>query len=94
MMKFSDCLHESADAHGVASGGGRVARVGVPHKFFRPVVHSIELSNLVAEADALEEGLDLFAVAGELEIVFTDAQLGEGRREQKVNGFWFVTIIL
>ena len=93
-MKFSDSLHEGADTHGVGGGRSWVACVRVGHQLLCPVVHGIELSNLVAETDAVEEDFDLFACAGELEIVLTDAQLGEGRGEKYVNGLGLVTIVL
>jgi len=93
-MKFSDSLHEGADTHGVGGSWSWVACIWVGHQLLCPVVHGIELSNLVAETDAVEEDFDLFAGTGELEIVLTDAQLGEGRGEQYVNGLGLVTIVL
>lgn len=93
-MKFSDSLHEGADTNGVGSGRCWIACVRVGHQFLCPVVHGIELSNLVAETDAVEEDFDLFAGSGQLEIVLTDAQLGEGRWEQNVNSLGLITIVL
>lgn len=94
VIKFSDCLHKSADTHGVGGSRSWVTCVRVGHQLLGSVVHGIELSNLVAETDAVEEAFDLFAGTGELEIVLTDAQLGEGRGEQDVNGLGLVTIVL
>jgi len=77
IMKFSDSLHESADTHGVTTGRSRVSSTRVAHQLFGSVVHCVELSDLVTEADTLKEDFDFIAGTGELEIVLADAQLSE-----------------
>ena len=86
-MKLLDCRHESANAHTV------VAR-GRSHHLLCPVVHRVELPDLVGEAYALEEGTNVFSAAWKLEVVFGDAELGEGRGEEQVNGLGLVAVVL
>jgi hypothetical protein len=58
------------------------------------VVHCIEFSYLVAEADALKQHLDLIATTRLLEIVLCNSKLCEGRREKEVDCFRLITIVL
>lgn len=93
-MKFFDSLHESANAYCVRAGRCRVSTARIAHKLLCTVVHGIKLSNLVAESNSLEQSLDLVSLAWQLEVIFADTQLCEGRREQKVNSLWLISIIL
>lgn len=85
-VELLDGGHESAHAHAVATDRA--------HHFLGPVVHRVELANLVVEANALKEGTDVLSAARELEIVFGNAKLCEGRGEQKVNGLGLISIVL
>lgn len=87
-MELLDGTHEGADTHAVRPGWRR------GHEFLGAVVHRVELSDLVAEPDALEKGSDVLAGPGYLEIVLGDTKLGEGRREQKVHGLGLITVVL
>ena len=53
-MKLFHGLHECADADGVRAGRGRVSAARVAHELLSTVIHGVELSNLVAESNALE----------------------------------------
>lgn len=94
-VELFDGHHESAHANAVSSTGRGCGSTALSlHKLSRAVVHSVELSNLVAETDALEEDSDLISSSRELEIVLSDAELGKGGGEQKVNRLGLITVVL
>ena len=94
-MELFDGHHESAHAHAVSTTGRGCSSAALSlHKLSRTVVHSVELSNLVAETDALEEDSDFISSSGQLEIVFSDAELGKGGGEKKINRLGLITIVL
>lgn len=93
-MKLLHSLHECADADGVRARRGRVSAARVAHELLSTIIHGVELSNLVAEADALEEHLNFISGAWQLEIVLANAKLGKGRREQKVHGLGLISVVL
>jgi len=77
-------LHHSAHANLVV---GRLADV------FSTVVNRVELSELVAVADSLEQRLNLLTGTHLLEVVLTDAQVGVCLGEQQVDGLGLITVI-
>ena len=84
MVQHLAGLHHSAHANLVV---GRLADV------FSTVVNRVELSELVAVADSLEQRLNLLTGAHLLEVVLTDSQVGVSLGEQKVDGLGLITVI-
>ncbi len=70
-MKVVDGLHESTDANVIS------AFICGSHYVLSTIVNRIELSYLIAEANALEEGLDLFSSSRHLEIILCDTHFCE-----------------
>lgn len=82
-MKLFDWHHERANAHAVWTTNGGCNSPGLSlHELFSTVVHCVELSNLVAETNTLEEDLDFVSGSGELEIVFSYTEFGKGGGEK------------
>ena len=65
-VQFLHHHHECAHTHGVSTSGS--VRL-VLHVFLGSVVHSVELSDLVDQANALENCLDFISGPWQLEIV-------------------------
>lgn len=66
----------------------------VVHQLLGSVVDSIELSYFVTISDSLEKHSDIFLRSGKLEIVLCDTHFCEGRWEEEINCFRFITIVL
>jgi len=77
--------HERAHAHVVVPSFA---------KLLRRVVHGVELSDLVVETDSVKQGLDGFTRSRELEIVLSNAELGESGREEEIHSLGLVTVVL
>ena len=86
VVHLVDRLHESPHTHLVVSLVG--------HKLFAPVVHGVELADLVTEPDSLKQSLDVLSRSRHLEVILRDTHLRESRREQKVDCFRLITIVL
>lgn len=84
VVHLFDCLQECPDADVLA----------LSSELLGPAVHGVELSYFVAVANFLKESLDLLPCPRHLEIVFSNAHLGESAGEQKINGFRLVSVIL
>ena len=85
VVEHVDGGHESTHADTIIRGAAN---------FFGLVVNGVEFADFVAVTDSLEQGLDGLAVTRHLEVSFLDTNLGVSRREEQINGFWLVTIVL
>ena len=75
----------------VAHANAIVRRLG---QLLGTIVDRVELANLVAEADLLEQRPNCLATAKLTEFVLADAILGEVRREQQIDCLRLVSVVL
>ena len=84
-MHFRDGHLEVSDADFV---------VGSLSIFFSTVIHSIEFTNFVFISNFREHASNFYSSSKSSEIVFFDSNLTVVGGKEKINSFWFVTIVL
>jgi len=84
VVHLLDSLHEGAHTH----------EITLVSQLLGAVVHCVEFAHFVLVPDPLEQSLNFLPGPGHLEIVLRDPHLREGRREEEVNCFWLIAVVL